>query len=84
MHNDAKFGLIVGVVLVLAIAVLFFPKEGIQPSPSPAKTAEINAPPSAAALLPAPTSVAKPKMQAQTTSRTKKEERTAEMPRTQR
>ncbi len=85
MPNDAKFGLIVGVVLVLTVAVLFFPKEATQqPDPAPAKTAEKNTPPSAAALLPAPTPLAKPKTVGQTASRAKKEEQTAETPRSPR
>ena len=85
MHSDAKFGLIVGVVLVLAVAVLFFSKEGAQPpNPALAKTAEANTPPSAAALLPAPTPIAKPKTPGQTTSRKKEMEQSAEAPRRQR
>lgn len=43
MPNDAKFGLIVGVAVVIAIAVLFFRKE---PAPSAPRRAE----PAAAAV----------------------------------
>lgn len=81
MQSDAKFGLIVGVVLVLAVAVLFFPNEpAATRSPAPAQTAENNAPASAAALLPALTPIAKPKGRqtpGQTTSRVQDEERTS-------
>jgi hypothetical protein len=53
MPNDAKFGLIVGVALVIAVAVLFF--QARQPEPAQPAPSEVQAPmdpPSAAALQP--------------------------------
>jgi hypothetical protein len=59
MHSDAKFGLLVGVILVVAVAVFFFGNEPAEtPLPEAAtKTSEVKAPPanpSAAAMLPPP------------------------------
>jgi hypothetical protein len=54
MHTDAKFGLIVGIILVIVVAVVFFSNEPAVSGPS-VKTAEAKAPPanpSAAAMLP--------------------------------
>ena len=42
MQNDAKFGLIVGLVLVLAVAMLFFQKE--QPTSAPVQSVKAGAP----------------------------------------
>jgi nucleoid-associated protein YgaU len=51
MPNDAKLGLIVGVGLVIAVAVVFFRKEGGPPEPLGAATAGL-APKTAAPVLP--------------------------------
>jgi hypothetical protein len=55
MPNDAKFGLVVGVGVVIAVAVLFFPRAE-SPAPVIAREAPPTAPaiPSAAVLLPTP------------------------------
>ena len=70
MPNDAKLGLIVGVVLVIAVAVLFFQAqpEPAQPAPAEVQTAT---PPSAAALLPPANPPSRPdrETKGQTTSR---------------
>ncbi|MCE9532292.1 MAG: hypothetical protein K8T89_14400 [Planctomycetes bacterium] len=56
MPNDAKFGLIVGVVLVLAVAVMFFQKDPAPEARSAPIKAEVAAPSDqpSAARLPAP------------------------------
>ena len=63
MANDAKFGLVVGVALVIASAVMFFqrPATGEQVNP-PAETAIEPKPnrPTAPAMLPPPGSLPKP------------------------
>ena len=55
MPTDAKCGLLVGVGLVLAVAVLFFQKDPppaeMSPTPSPSPAAEMK-PPTAAAKRP--------------------------------
>lgn len=70
MPSDAKFGLIVGVVLVLTAAVLFFPAEPpAAPAPdTSAKVAVEAKTPSAAASLPPPV-LTRPETKGQTTSR---------------
>lgn len=64
MPNDAKFGLIIGVVLVIAVAVLFFQAQPTPQSPAvqsaPAEVQNPATPPSAAALNPPPTPPARP------------------------
>jgi hypothetical protein len=47
MPNDAKLGLVVGMILVLLIALLFFRKEGTSELPAaPVAPAKLQAPPS--------------------------------------
>ena len=52
MPSDAKFGLVVGMVVVLLIALLFFRKEGSNEFPTAAPA--FAAPPPRAVPLPAP------------------------------
>jgi hypothetical protein len=61
MPNDAKFGLIVGLTLVLGAAILFFQKD--QPNASAPPAPAISTPaaaPSAAAMLPPPAPLPRP------------------------
>jgi hypothetical protein len=61
MPNDAKFGLIVGVVLVIAVAVLFFQSQPPEPArPAPVEVQAPAIPPSAAALQPSPAPPVRP------------------------
>lgn len=64
MPNDAKFGLIIGVVLVIAVAILFFQAQPtpIAPAaqPAPAEVQAPATPPSAAALSPSATPPVRP------------------------
>ncbi len=74
MPNDAKLGLIIGVVLVIAVATLFFQgqppvsPEAKQPTATEVQTPP--SPPSAAALMPAPNPPVRPgrESKGQTTS----------------
>lgn len=50
MPNDAKFGLIIGVGLVIAVAVLFFQSQPQLTQPAAAEVQAPQTPPSAAAL----------------------------------
>jgi hypothetical protein len=66
MHNDAKFGLLVGLALVLGAAVLFFQKEpgpaanAAAPPAAPAAVSSRPDLPSAAAMLPSPAPLPRP------------------------
>jgi|GEM_PF-3096736 len=55
MANDAKFGLLAGLVTVLLIAVSYYPKRTIAPqatpAATPAATTTISTPPSSAAPI---------------------------------
>jgi hypothetical protein len=57
MPTDAKCGLLVGVGLVLAVAVMFFQKE---PQPVEAPAAIVQAPATATAVKPPAVAVARP------------------------
>jgi hypothetical protein len=61
MRTDAIFGLVVGVILVIAVAIMFYTNEPAIPSSAeaPAKTTEAKTP-SAAAMLPPPATISRP------------------------
>lgn len=50
MPNDAKLGLIVGIVLVIVVAVLFFHSQGAPPAMPAAVEVQTATPPSPAAV----------------------------------
>jgi len=65
MPNDAKLGLFVGIILVVVLAVFFYPNEPATPavvdqtnSTVKVKTPSVN--PSAAAMLPPPAPLSRP------------------------
>jgi hypothetical protein len=60
MPNDAKFGLIVGLTLVLSAAILFFQKEQPATSAPPPAISTPSAAPSTAAMLPPPAPLPRP------------------------
>ncbi len=63
MQNDAKFGLVVGVGLVVACAALFFqrsPSSGQAAPPAQIASESQKHQPTAPAMLPAPASLPKP------------------------
>lgn len=65
MPTDAKCGLLVGVALVLAVAVVFFQKGPVDPPPAPPLTAiplaKSKRPEPATAALPPPAQLIQPR-----------------------
>jgi len=59
MANDAKLGLLAGVVVVIVVAVFFFPQAGAGPAAIPGATPAAG-PTAAASSTPAPPPAAKP------------------------